>query len=216
MDEAGRQVTSWLTLRARSGVKRALRRAGLRVQPATVPQEYEDEPTLQVLTQYARSVRSDGDVVEAGVYQGRSAALLRRELPGRELFLLDTFAGMPPLVRPDLDEHRAGDFADTSVELVRSRVGTERVHYLVGRFSERLPEITDRRFAFAHIDCDLYESVRECVAFFGARMNHGGIMLLDDYGFQGCNGAKVATDEWAREVGMHPIWLPTGQAVVHF
>jgi len=202
---------------ATSSAKRLARQAGLRVQRiATVPHEHEDQPTLQVLVEYVRSIRCAGCIAEAGVYQGRSAAILRRLLPERDLFLLDTFAGMPELVRPEVDEHRAGDFSDTSVERVRSLVGTDRVYYLAGLFSERLPELADRTFAFAHIDCDLYESVKQCLTFFGDRMNAGGFILLDDYGFRGCAGAKLATDEWARAMGMHPVWLPTGQAVIHF
>jgi O-methyltransferase len=72
--------------------------------------------TLYSLARQALAV--PGDFVEAGVYRGGTARLLRRTLDrsgaSRTLHLLDTFAGMPQTDRTR-DIHREKDFSDTSV-----------------------------------------------------------------------------------------------------
>ncbi|HEX3704868.1 MAG TPA: TylF/MycF/NovP-related O-methyltransferase, partial [Vicinamibacterales bacterium] len=47
-----------------------------------------------------------------------------------------------------------------------------------------------------HIDVDLYEPTRDSIAFLYERMNPGGIVVCDDYGFMTCPGATKAIDEF--------------------
>ena len=178
-----------------------------------------DPDRLQVLAVLLNLTRqAEGDLAEAGVYQGGSARLIRNVADTfggqqRELFLLDTFGGMPAITRPGLDLHSAGDFGDASLIQVQQYLSDlDRITFLPGLFSERFSDIAERKFSFAHVDCDLYESTRQCTAFFGDRLSPGGVMAFDDYGFKSCPGAKQAVDEWAEDTGRLVAWLPTGQA----
>ena len=36
---------------------------------------------------------------------------------------------------------------------------------------------------WAHIDVDIYQSVRDCISFIYPRLSPGGFMIFDDYGF---------------------------------
>ncbi len=52
----------------------------------------------------------------------------------------------------------------------------------------------DPRFAFAHIDANLFESTREACAFTLPRVAPGGIVVFDDYNGVCDLGARLAID----------------------
>ena len=81
----------------------------------------------------AQAARLDGEIWECGVYRGGTAMLLSERLAGaaRTVRLFDTFAGMPATDAAK-DWHKAGDFHDTSLEAVRSRVKGDFVHFHKG------------------------------------------------------------------------------------
>jgi O-methyltransferase len=165
-----------------------------------------------------QALNADGDFLEAGVYRGGTALLLRHILdrrPGlRRLHLFDTFAGMPQ-TDPLRDRHRRNDFRDTSIEAVSGLVGLEdKIVYHKGLIPETFKGLEESRFAFSHIDVDIYQSVRDCCQFIYLRMAKGGIMLFDDYGLPSCPGARQAVDEFFADKPEFPIVLRTGQAVV--
>jgi O-methyltransferase len=112
----------------------------------------------------------------------------------------DSFEGMPETVAED-NFHAKGDFSDTGAEKVikgLSRLnGNFQAH--VGFFSDTIPKLAaegPRKLSFAHIDADLYESVRDALEFCYPRMSPGGLIILDDYGAPTCAGAKHAADEF--------------------
>ncbi len=98
--------------------------------------------TLYQLVRQALAV--DGEIWECGVYHGGTAAMLAalvanyddRHGTHHQVRLFDTFAGLPD---PDsrLDRHCRGEFAETSVEAVRERVGhADRVSFRPGLIPE--------------------------------------------------------------------------------
>jgi len=165
----------------------------------------------------AQALNVQGDVMEAGVFQGGTARLLKHAMSGaagRTLFLFDSFEGMERVSRAT-DRHRAGDFADTSLEAVRKVVGSESyVDYRKGWVPQSFSGLDDRTFCFAHIDLDLYQSILDCMAFVYPRMPSGGVIVFDDYGFPSCPGARKAVDEFFATKPERPLALMTGQALV--
>lgn len=156
---------------------------------------------IMELSSYASS-RTAGELIELGVYKGGSAAItalsLRRHGNIRVLHLCDTFGGMPETL--DWEFHRKFDFSDTSLEYVSARLAKLDAdfpfQYHQGLFSQTLPSLTNNRFCFAHIDADLYESVKQACEFVYPRMEKGGLIVFDDYGAPTCRGAKAAVDEY--------------------
>ncbi len=59
-----------------------------------------------------------------------------------------------------------------------------------------LEEVGAERVAWAHIDVDIYAAVRDCLEYLYPRMAPGGMIVLDDYGFPSCPGARRAVDEF--------------------
>jgi hypothetical protein len=117
-----------------------------------------------------------GDFAEIGVYRGNTAKILAQAARAsrRRLYLFDTFGGFDAA---DFDE---GDpvsksFRDTSLEAVRSFIGTEYVEYVVGRFPESLSRIErPDRFAIVHLDCDLNKPTAAGLSYFYPRLSSGG------------------------------------------
>lgn len=130
-----------------------------------------------------------GCIVEVGVYKGGSAWFLNElgKIQCRKVYLYDTFTGIP-YQGPD-DNHKVGDFGDTSYEDVRAALPSAVV--VKGIFPQSaiyMPPI-----GFAHIDCDQYQSVYESAKYLKPYMLPGGVMWFDDYG--SLAGAKRAVDE---------------------
>lgn len=175
-----------------------------------------DEERLLMLWQFANSATSlNGHVAEMGVYKGGSAKLLAKAFERnaeKTVFLFDTFRGMPE-TDPLKDLNQEGDFSDTSFESVQDFLGDcQNVVLYKGLFSDTLNNVADKTFCFVHIDCDLYQSARECCEFFYPRMTHGGYMLFDDYGY--IPSMKCAIDEYFSDKIEHPILLPRSQALI--
>ena len=159
-----------------------------------------DYQRLALLAAAARRCRAlEGDAIECGSYRGGGAALIGQMLEGtgKTVHVCDSFEGLPAPGEQD-NFHHEGDFNDTSAARVRDGLKAlgVRAELHVGFFDRTLPALADRRFAFAHIDVDLYRSVRECLEFCYPRMAAGAIMIFDDYAAPTCHGAKAAVDEF--------------------
>jgi len=182
-----------------------------------IPYTLVDPVRCYMLYQCAlQASRLGADAAEVGVYRGGTARLIAAAMldAGARVHLFDTFEGMPS-TDPAHDEHRQGDFSDTSLDAVRRNLaGLDNVAFYPGFFPATAPPVAHMRFALAHIDVDIYRSVLDCCAFFYPRMVTGGTMVFDDYGFDTCPGAKEGVDEFFRDTPERPIYLPSGQCVV--
>jgi O-methyltransferase len=155
-----------------------------------------------------QAARTPGAFVECGVFRGGTAMLLATL--GRPLHLYDTFAGMRE-TDAERDLHRAGDFADTSVEAVRALVPSAIFH--PGWIPETFNDLPDA-VSFAHIDVDLYQPLLDCCQYLYPRMPNGAFMVFDDYGFPSCPGARQAVDEFFADKPERPLPLVSGSAIV--
>ena len=177
------------------------------------------ERLYTLFTLARQSLQLPGDLIETGVWKGGTAALfaklLREHSPhARHLHLFDTFAGMPATHEHDA-YYKGGEFADTSLDAVRAKLaGAEFVRFHAGLIPDTFAGCEDLRFAFAHIDLDVYQSIRDGCAFVYPRLAVGGVMVFDDYAWSTCPGARRAVDEFFATRVMRPLVLSDGQAVV--
>jgi len=161
-----------------------------------------------------------GDFVECGVYKGGTAHLLATVLEeggagaDRRLALFDTFGGMPD-TDPSVDKHRAGDFADTSLETVRRNVGpSKHADFYAGLIPDSFAAAALDGIALLHVDLDIHDSILATLEHCYDKVVPGGVIIFDDYGFESCYGARVAVDTFFAERPETPLSLPSGQAVV--
>lgn len=172
----------------------------------------------------SQAINLTGQWYECGVYKGGTATMLANLLNNKgidkesQLHLFDTFEGMPE-TDPEKDLHAQGDFSDTSLEAVSEQVcknidDRSLVHFHKGLIPDTFSSLENHIIAFAHIDVDIYKSIIDSCEFIYPRMESGGFMIFDDYGFGSCPGARQAVDEFFSNKPEQVIVLPTGQALV--
>ena len=177
--------------------------------------------SVYMLTELARkSMALPGDVLEAGVWKGGTARLLARMIKEqsathpKQLYLFDSFEGMKHTSTTQ-DRHQVGDFADTSLESVQQFVGDDpAIHYRKGWVPETFSGLEHLQLCFAHIDLDLYQSIKDCLSFVYPRVSKGGVIVLDDYGYASCPGAKQAADEFFSDKPEKVLPLHSAQGIV--
>jgi O-methyltransferase len=171
-------------------------------------------------TTLRQALANEGDVVECGVFRGGTALLQALTMHAssphhyRRLHLFDSFEGMPETVQ-GVDRFKRGDFSATSVARVQDLLKAfpfAEVHS--GFIPATFVGLKVEKVCWAHIDVDIYQSVRDCISFIYPRLSTGGFMIFDDYGFPSCPGARRAVDESFANSAEVPICLPTGQCLV--
>lgn len=165
-----------------------------------------------VLYQFAkRSLLLEGDVAEVGSFRGDAAQMLAEIFKGthKKIHLYDTFDGLPGEVSHIQPEER---FTDTSFEFVRKKLsGYPNVRIHKGYFPNTA---VDGRFSLVHLDADLWETIQAGLTFFYPRMTTGGAIVIDDYKGKYWPKVSEVTDDFARSVGTHPLFLASGKAVI--
>ncbi len=157
-----------------------------------------------------------GDTAECGVFRGASSYLIcqaNQQARNRRMHhIFDSFAGLSAPSSADGAFWSAGDLA-CSLDVVKdnlSEFGEDAVRFHQGWIPDRFLDVGEQRFSFVHIDVDLHEPTRDSLAFFYPRMQTGGIILCDDYGFTTCPGATAAFDEYLLDKPEPMITLPCG------
>lgn len=197
----------------------AIRR--LRLFRAVAPYTKVSREKLGRLRQLAQAVDRDrvpGALVECGVFKGGGAAVIAASAaPSRQVFLFDSFEGLPPPGAEDGRVARAryaeGWCAGTEDEVrtIFSTLGLlgPRVHLVKGWFADTFPVARVGPIALLHIDADWYESVRLCLERFWDDVSPGGYVVFDDYArWEGCTRG---VDEFVAARGLGPL-EPTGKA----
>jgi len=179
-----------------------------------------------------------GAFVECGVAKGGSMmaiayTLLDLGINNRELFLYDTFEGMP---EPEaVDKGRFGEAAVQSWRKHRGRSGQgdwithgvdevkvnllstgypeSRLHFVKGKVEETLPARSpDGAIALLRLDTDWHASTKAELDLLYPKLVRGGIIIVDDY-FR-WQGARKAVDNYVAEHKLPIFWARIDDASV--
>jgi O-methyltransferase len=153
-----------------------------------------------------------GDFIECGVFRGGLSLMLgmmlRKAGSDKRVFLCDTYAGLEAPERSKDKAYSEGLMAcpREMVEQSIRDLGLES-HCIPeqGRFTETFRRFApDQRFAFAHLDCDLYQCTREALQYLYPRLVEGAPVVLDDY-YDESHGVMRAVNEFAEahEIVIH-------------
>ncbi len=141
--------------------------------------------------------RFPGLFVEVGVWKGGTGCLLAAATR-KKVLLCDTFRGVVK-AGPHDTYYKGGEHSDATEEEVRdlaARLGVaDRIQILRGIFPEDTGEFLNECVAFCHIDVDVYESARDVFDKVWPLIVHCGVVIFDDYGFQGCEGVTRLVNE---------------------
>jgi O-methyltransferase len=156
-----------------------------------------------------------GEIAELGVYQGRFAAEMNRLFPDKRCYLFDTFEGF---TKEDVEKDmavsgsrvKAGDFGDTSVEQVRSRLPCpEQAVVCAGHFPESLRSLQEPlpEYCLVSLDTDLYEPTYQGLKVFYPLMSRGGAILIHDYNSTQFPGVGEAVRRFCEEENVYVMPL---------
>lgn len=171
---------------------------------------------------YVRDSNIEGDIVECGVWKGGSMMAVAETLLGagdttKELYLFDTFDGMPPPTGNDVDiagvsaeslldrsekESNESVWCRATLDVVKQALGStgypsEKIHFIKGMVEQTIPEFMPGKIALLRLDTDWYESTRHEMEYLFPRLSKGGVLIVDDYGHW--QGARKAVDEYLEE-----------------
>lgn len=146
-----------------------------------------------------------GDVIELGVGSGTTTKVLARKVQAsrgaRRFFACDTFSGLPY----DEDASVATDRTCKKGQICTPRQHVEEqlsqagvldcVTLIEGMFEDTLTRLSDRQFAFAWVDADLYQSTLVAFEFLRDRMAPGSIIGFHDYHFELTPGVTRVVDQ---------------------
>ena len=167
--------------------------------------------TMRLLAEQLHEENIPGDVAELGVFRGDFAALISAAFPDRKLHLFDTFEGFTEedvALERDLalSRAKAGDFADTSIDLVREKLPyPNQARFYKGYFPGTFALCSDKTFAFVSIDADLYAPTAAALPLFFDRLSKGGVLLIHDVNGTQFTGAGKAVREFCRERDIFPM-----------
>jgi len=181
--------------------------------------------TLYELSLNVSDARIPGDIVEAGVCSGGSAAIIGQPHAhdnSRRLWLYDTFQGIPPAGPEDgvLAQSHTGEWKGTQ-ERVREALALvgypERlVQWRQGLFATTMApsQPLPGRVALLHVDSDWHDSVLLALRTFFPRVSDGGYVVLDDWAYwQGCRKAFYI---FCEETGETPLLERSGRYGVYW
>ena len=159
-----------------------------------------------------RTHKVPGAIAEIGAFEGGTAKLISMFKGDKDLYLFDTFEGLPSPTKED-NMFEEGQYV-SSEDRVRAYLQEyPNVHIHKGMFPvDTGHHIEDKTFSFVHLDVDLYKSTLDSLAFFYPRMHAGGVIISHDYPVS--EGVVRAFDEFFVDKPEPILELPSNQCVV--
>jgi len=147
----------------------------------------------------------DGAVVEFGCYIGTTSLFIRRLLDNRgdsrEFHVYDSFEGLPAKTAQDASpagtQFQAGELSVGKKEFTREfqKAGLRPPRIHKAWFDELTDTDVPEKIAFAFLDGDFYESIRDSLRLVLPRMQPGGTIVIDDYAREALPGAAKAVHD---------------------
>lgn len=169
----------------------------------------------------------EGDVVECGVWRGGMMMMAAHALQHwgqthRQLYLFDTYDGMPEPEDNDIDfdgkamktvwqnqkqQGRKIGFGGTQEQvrtnLMLMKYPEHNMHFVAGDVLDTIPAAAPASIALLRLDTDWYKSTRHELEHLYGRVVPNGLVIIDDYGW--CQGAREATDEFLASLPFKPM-----------
>lgn len=153
----------------------------------------------------------EGDLLEVGVWRGSTSIIMASKLralhSGKMIYACDTFEGVVKAGHPSDNYYKGGEHSNTSKEFVAKQAashGLSNIALLQGIFPDDTGHLSSNKsFSLCHIDVDAYESGRSVLDWVWPRLNIGGAIVFNDYGFPLTQGiTRLFNEQYQREEAM--------------
>jgi O-methyltransferase len=185
-----------------------------------------DTETAEIIKIAREMVGLPGDFVELGCYEGDTSLLLAEVLrdakaSSQKLWIYDSFEGLPAKSSEDFSV--AGEAFTEGVLSVSKR--DVKLRFLRANlpvpvikkawFSDLTDADLPAKIAFAFLDGDLYQSIKDSLKLVGDKMVNGGVILVHDYNNPELPGVTKAVDEWIKNKNLDIVQKDT-LAIIEF
>ena len=156
--------------------------------------ELEDLQTGESIGNYLQFIKKtehlEGNILELGTYKGGCTVMLAQFLKKinskKKIFACDGFFGYPIDDKFSSQKNAKGTITDTNFQTVAKKFKKfnvdDKITIIQGLFEETLEKnLSNEKFSFVIIDCDLYESVKFCLKFVYPKIVENGIIVFDNY-----------------------------------
>lgn len=137
-----------------------------------------------------------GDYIEFGIFKGKS---LRHSFKSYKnifndtsinFYGLDSFSGFP------VENHNfylKENFKNSYQKVLKTFKKNKQIKIYDGFFEDTLknPVLSNKKYSFAFIDCDIYESANDAFFYLKTRMINGGFLMIDDFTSLDINGNTI-------------------------
>ncbi len=171
---------------------------------------------LHNTVQYIVGNQIPGAFVECGVWKGGSMmqtalSLLQLGVKDRDLYLYDTYAGLPEPTEVDKDyrgheamerweENKAdghnkwcyAPLEEVKANLLGTGYPAEKIHFIQGKVEDTIPGVMPEEIALLRLDTDFYASTKHELLHLYPPLAQKGILIIDDYGHW--QGQRKAVD----------------------
>lgn len=162
--------------------------------------------TEKILSMAKKCLAVEGDFVELGCYKGDTSLMLAEILrwTDKELWIYDSFEGLPEKSMEDESavgvDFKKGELSvskrEVKMRFLRSGLPVPKI--TKAWFNELNDEDLPDKIAFAFLDGDLYESIRDSLKLVEDKMTSGGVIMVHDYTNEALPGVAKAVDEWVK------------------
>ena len=125
--------------------------------------------------------------------------------------MFDSFKGTSP--EYDKTNHfvKYGSWYD---DVVKNHGNKKNLSIIEGYLPNTLKTVDIKNICFLSIDLNSYKPEIECMEILWDKIVPGGIIVLDDYGFPGCESQLHHHNEFIKKKNKKILTLPTGQGLI--
>lgn len=155
-----------------------------------------------------------GDIAELGVFKGATASILSYfgSKFNRKVYLFDTFDGFNDSDLIGIDANKPKGFSNVTIHEVMEKIDMNTCKIIKGYFPDSIiDECRNTKYAFVHLDCDLYAPTKAGLDFFWEKLNDGGFIFIHDYFTGYWDGVTKAVDEFIKEKNIHSLVIMPDQ-----
>jgi hypothetical protein len=172
------------------------------------------------------ALRRQGDFVECGTARAFvSTAILKytdwnEKSGGRHFYLVDTFDGIVEELLTDSErsmgaiERHGSRYRNNYPDALRNVSPFKNVQLVKGIVPDILSKIQAKQVAYLHLDMNSAVAEVAALEYFWPQVVLGGVVLLDDYAFEGYEPQHEALNKLAKRLHVEIASLPTGQGLL--
>jgi len=170
-----------------------------------------------------QALHHEGDFVECGVNTGIFSLAICQYLNfsalPRKFYLFDTYEGIPEsqmssTEREKRNKENAAFYEDCWAIAQRNFAPWPNAQLVKGLVPDSLATVPVEKVAYLSIDMNIAKPERDALEYFWPRLSSGGVVILDDYGWENYREQKSTLDEFAKAQNVTICCLPTGQGLL--